>query len=264
MNHHLSEEEKRTAWVLQTAEPLYVMLSDSTRLPFAECDDTTYDDEVLVFDSQKAAQNMADALTEEGFLVHFTALPVKQRLPFFSSLFSMGVNAICLNKGADGQGFLELTRFIARPEFPRFSAEIAEQLKKDKNVKFHVENPEFHLTAIHYIQKSRNRQAQRWEDEVKELYEEMMIHYREGYYVAARLEDGGMPILKKKDGLGLQPLFTDLQEFAKFQHANTGMKLQNFIVSESGFLKFLVKDASGIVINPFGISLVLQVKRGES
>ena len=161
MNHHLSEEEKRTARVLQTAEPLYVMLSDSTRLPFAECDDTTYDDEVLVFDSQKAAQNMADALTEEGFLVHFTALPVKQRLPFFSSLFSMGVNAICLNKGADGQGFLELTRFIARPEFPRFSAEIAEQLKKDKNVKFHVENPEFHLTAIHYIQKSRNRQAQR-------------------------------------------------------------------------------------------------------
>ena len=48
MNHHLSEEEKRTARVLQTAEPLYVMLSDSTRLPFAECDDTTYDDEVLV------------------------------------------------------------------------------------------------------------------------------------------------------------------------------------------------------------------------
>lgn len=264
MNKNLSEEEKRAARILQTAEPLYVMLSDSTRLPFAECEEETYDDEVLVFDNQKAAQNMADILTEEGYLVHFVTLPIKQRLPFFSSLFSMGVNAICLNKGASGASFLELTRFITRPEFPRFSAEIGEQLKKDKNVKFHVENPEFHLTAIHYIQKSRNRQAQRWADEVKELYEEMMIHYREGYYIAARLEDGGMPILKKKDGLGLQPLFTDLQEFTKFQHANTGMKLQNFIVSERGFLKFLVKDASGIVINPFGISLVLQVKQQES
>lgn len=264
MNRNLSEEEKKEARILQTAETLYVMLSDSTRLPFVECDGETYDDEVLIFDSQDAAQGMADALTGEGYLVHYAVLPVKQRLPFFSSLFSMGVNAICLNKGTDSQSLLELTKFITRPKLPRFSAEIAEQLKKDKNVKFHVENPEFHLTAIYYIQKSRNRKAEQWEDQVKELHEEMMIHYREGYYIAARLEDGGMPLLKKKDGPGLQPLFTDLQEFAKFQRANAGMKLQNFVVSERSFLKFLVKDASGIVINPFGISLVLQVRRGEA
>ena len=41
MNYNLSEEEKRTARVLQRAEPLYVMLSDSTRLPFAECEEET-------------------------------------------------------------------------------------------------------------------------------------------------------------------------------------------------------------------------------
>ena len=261
MSGKLTEELKAAGRILQKAEPLYVIMSDSTRLPFVECDEETYDDEVLVFDSRKAAENAGNELTAKGYLVRIMTLPVKGRLQFYSSLYSIGVNAIKLNDGAENQRLIELAQLITRPELPRFSEEIAEQLKKDNTIKFHVENPEFHLTAIYYIQKIRNNQADRWKEEVKELHEEMMIHYREGYYISARLEDGGMPLLRKKDGTALQPLFTDFQEFTKFQHANAGMKLQNFIVSEKSFLKFLVKEASGIVINPFGISLVLQVKR---
>lgn len=264
MSGKLTEEQKETGRILQKADPLYVIMSDSTRLPFVECDGETYDDEALLFDSQKAAEHAVKELTEEGYLVRAMKLPVNDRLAFFSSLYSIGVNAMMLDKGTENQSLLELEQLITRPALPRFSAEIAEQLKKDPSVKFHVENPEFHLTAIYYIQKVRNRQAEKWKDEVKELYEEMMIHYREGYYISARLEDGGMPLLRKKDGTALQPLFTDLQEFTKFQRANTGMKLQNFIVSEKSFLKFLVKEASGIVINPFGISLVLQVKKSPA
>ncbi len=261
MKEHLSEELKATGRTLQKAEPLYVIMSEGTRLPFVECDKETCDDEVLVFDSRETVESAAKELAKEGYLIRIMELPVKQRLAFFSSLFPIGVNAVKLNKGSKEERLLELSVLITRPALPRFSAEIAEQLKTDHTIKFHMENPEFHLTAIYYIQKVRNKHARLWEEEVKELYEEMMIHYREGYYISARLEDGAMPLLKKKDGLALQPLFTDLQEFAKFQRANAGMKLQNFIVSEKGFLKFLTKDASGIVINPFGISLVLQVKR---
>lgn len=261
MSGKLSEELKEAGRILQKAEPLYVMMSDGTRLPFVECDSETYDDEVLLFDSREGADDAVNGLTEEGYLVRAMEMPVKQRLAFFSSLFSIGVNAVKLNKGTEKECLLELTQLLTRPALPRFSAEIAEKLKKDNTIKFQVENPEFHLTAIYYIQKVRNKQAEQWKEETKELYEEMMIHYREGYYIAARLEDGGMPLLRKKDGVALQPLFTDLQEFTKFQRANAGMKLQNFIISERNFLKFLVKEASGIVINPFGISLVLQVKR---
>ncbi len=257
-----SEELKTAGRILQKADPLYVMISDATRLPFIECDEETYDDEALLFDNQEAAQNIADSLTGKGYLVRSMEVPVNQRLAFFSSLFSMGINALLLNKGTEKSQLIELAEFISRPELPRFSSEIAEQLKKDPNIKFHVENPEFHLTAIYYIQKVRNNQAGQWKKEAEELHEEMLAHYREGYYISAKSENGSMPLLRKKDGLVLQPLFTDLQEFAKFQRANKGMKLQNFIVSEKNFLKFLVKEASGIVINPFGISLVLQVKRG--
>lgn len=261
MKEQLSEELKTAGRTLQKAEPLYVIMSESTRLPFVECDDETCDDEVLAFDSREMAESAGKELMEEGYLIRIMELPVKQRLAFFSSLFPIGVNAVKLNKGSKEERLLELFGLITRPALPRFSAEIAGQLKTDPAIKFHVENPEFHLTAIYYIQKVRNKQAALWKEEVQELYEEMMIHYREGYYISARLEDGGMPLLKKKNGLALQPLFTDLQEFAKFQRANTSMKIQNFIVSEKGFLKFLTKEASGIVINPFGISLVLQVKR---
>lgn len=261
MSERLSEELRTAGRTLREAERLYVVISDATRLPYVECDEETYDDEVLLFDDQKAAQDIVENLTGKGYLVRSMELPASQRLAFFSSLFSMGITALMLNKGTGSPRLLELTKFISRPELPRFSAEIGERLKKDPNVKFQVENPEFHLTAIYYIQKVRNRQAAQWEDEAKELHEEMLAHYREGYYISARLEDGSMPFLRKKDGLALQPLFTDLQEFAKFQRVNTGMKLQNFIVSEKNFLKFLVKEASGIVINPFGISLVLQVKK---
>lgn len=42
------------------------MISDATRLPFIECDEETYDDEALLFDNQKAAQNIADSLTGKG------------------------------------------------------------------------------------------------------------------------------------------------------------------------------------------------------
>lgn len=261
MSEKLSAELKEAGRILQKAEPLYVIMSGSTRLPYVECDEETYDDEVLFFDNQEAAESVVNDLAKEGYLVQSLMLPVNKRLAFYSSLFSIGVNAIKLNKGAQNQSLLELTQLVTRPVLPRFSAEIAKQLKKDKNIKFQVENPEFHLTAVYYIQKMRNKQANKWKEEAKELHEEMMIHYQEGYYISARLEDGGIPLLRKKDGAALQPLFTDLQEFAKFQRANTGMKLQNFIVSERDFLKFMVKDASGIIINPFGISLVLQIKR---
>lgn len=261
MSGKLTEELKAAVRILQKADPLYVIMSDSTRLPFVECDGETYDDEVLIFDSQKGAERAVSRLAAEGYLVRAVTLPAGGRLAFFSSLFSIGVNAIKLDKGEGNPRILELTQLITRPAFPRFSAETAEQLKKDKTIKFQVENPEFHLTAIYYLQKVRNQKAEQWKKEAEELYEEMMIHYREGYYISARLEDGGMPLLKRKEGTALQPLFTDLQEFAKFQRANAGMKLQNFIVSEKNFLKIMVKEASGIVINPFGISLVLRVNK---
>jgi len=92
----------------------------------------------------------------------------------------------------------------------------------------------------------------------------MMTHYREGYYIVARTKEGTTPLLKTKDGGSLQPMFSDMQEFLKFQHVNPTMKVETAVMTEAEFLKHLAKEATGVVINPLGISLLLQVNRKKS
>ena len=51
-----------------------------------------------------------------------------------------------------------------------------------------------------------------------------MAHYQRGRYITAISEDKKMPILNKDDGQVLMPIFTDVQEFLKFQNENRDMK----------------------------------------
>lgn len=255
-----TEKSKIVVQTLRETEILCTLISDSTRLPYVECDPDTCDDEILVFDSEEKAKEAAEALKESGYPVRVMNIPVKHRLGFFSNLFSMGVNAVLFQEGAETKVRLDLDKLITRPQLPGYSVEIGEQLRKGEHPQFRVENPAFHLTAIYFTQKARSREADRLEEEIKELQEEMMIHYREGYYLTAQAEDGGIPLIQIKDSGSLQPIFTDMQEFAKFQRANAGKKLRIAVASEAEFLKHVPKKATGIVVNPFGISLVLRVK----
>ena len=102
----------------------------------------------------------------------------------------MGVNAVLINKGEELQVRLDLDKVINRPDIPRFTYEIRKALDAGEKPKFRVENPEFHLTAIYFTQLSRGTKAQEHEEELKELQEEMMTHYREGYYIVARTKEG--------------------------------------------------------------------------
>ena len=74
-----------------------------------------------------------------------------------------------------------------------------------------------------------------------------------------------MPLLKMKDGGNLQPIFTDMQEFAKFQHMNQKKKMKTAVMTEGEFLRHLAPEATGVAVNPFGISLVLRINpRGKA
>lgn len=261
MNERRNEQDIKIVKALQKEENLYVILSDSTRLPFVECNSDTYDDEILIFTDREAAEREVWMLSEAGYPVRAGTIPKNQRLPFFSGLFSMGINALLLDKRTKQAHLQELREVIIRPEVPRFTEEIGEKLRKGEQQKFVIENPEFHLTAIYFTQKVRSKKAYEYVDEIKQLQEEMMAHYQEGYYISARTEEGHVPILQGKDGTNLQPIFTDMQEFVKFQQTYPGKKLKTSVVSEKDFVRLLAKEASAVVVNPFGISLVLQIKR---
>lgn len=261
MNERKNEQDIQIVQTLQRGENLCVILSDSTRLPFVVCNPDTYDDEILIFTDPGAAGKEAGMLSEAGYPVRVWKIPKNQRLPFFSGLFSMGINALLLDKGLEKAHLQELGEVVKRPALPRFTEEIGEKLRKGEKQRFVIENPEFHLTAIYFTQKVRSRRAREYADEIKQLQEEMMAHYREGYYISARTEEGHVPILQGKDGSNLQPIFTDVQEFAKFQHTHPETKLKTSVVSEQDSLRLLAKEASAVVVNPFGISLVLQIKK---
>ena len=95
-------------------------------------------------------------------------------------------------------------------------------------------------------------------EELKELQEELLAHYGKGTFVIAVREDGQLPILKQKDGTVYQPLFTDMLEFQKFAR---GEKMRTAVVPAAKIPEILINEAKGVVINPFGVNVQLQVAK---
>ena len=124
-----------------------------------------------------------------------------------------------------------------------------------------MENPELHLTALYFVQKLRAQKEPKITEELQELNEEMMAHYMRGQYIVALTENNAAPILKQKDGKVLQPIFTDIQEFMKFQSVNKNEKFKTAVVEVNKLLELIVKEAIGITVNPFGVNLVLQLSK---
>lgn len=261
MKDNKTPNKNKEMAILQKAEDLSSIICGSTRLPYVECDAETCDDQILVFETLEAAEKEAERLTAEGFRVKAGRIPEKQRLGFYANLYPLGVNAILVQDKEGNRTRLELNELINRPEMPKFTLDTRKALQNGEKPQFRVENPEFHLTALYFAQLSRGTKADQHTEELKDLQEEMMAHYKRGFYIAARTEEGGTPLLKTKDGAALQPIFTDMQEFLKFKHTNTSTKVATMVVTEAEFLKHLAKEATGVIVNPLGIGLALQVNR---
>ena len=67
--------------------------------------------------------------------------------------------------------------------------------------------------------------------------------------------------MKQKDGKTLLPIFTDVQEFQKFQMMNQNSKFGMAMVKPEKILGFLPKDAAGVLVNPIGVNLPLKIGR---
>ena len=52
----ITEEEKKVLVKLRNAEAIYVLTSDFTRMPFVECDEETFDDEVFLYFEEERSE----------------------------------------------------------------------------------------------------------------------------------------------------------------------------------------------------------------
>ncbi len=246
----MTEEKKNVLMKLRNAEAIYVLMSDFTRMPFVECDEETFDDEVFLYFHEEDAKKEAQKRGESGDKVHVAKFLKQFLLPFYTGFYPMGVNCLVVDKGTENETSVQLSELIVRNE--------KEAEKQGRPI---VENQELHLTALYFMQKMRAHGEPKLTEELRELNEEMMAHYARGKYIIGVTEKNTVPILRQKDGKVLQPIFTDVQEFMKFQSMNKNEKLKTAVIEAAKLQGLVSKEVFGIAVNPFGVNLVLQLPR---
>ena len=239
--------KQETLAALRNPGELYVVMSAATRMPFVLCDENTYDDEVLLYYRLEDAKEKAKQLAADRYQTAVAKLNDKQLLGFYTSLFTMDVNCLAVNSGTDTEIQIQLNELVAR--------EKPEEVPGSKKV---VENPALHLTALYFMQEMRRQNTTEPTPEIRELQEELLAHYQKGTYIIAIEENGQVPILKQKNGLIYQPVFTDALEVQKF---SKGKKMRLMAIPAAKIPEILVPDAKGVVINPLGVNVQLQVNR---
>ena len=73
------------------------------------------------------------------------------------------------------------------------------------------------LTALYFEQEFRKNQTIPMSDELKETYEEMLVHFSRGKYIVPTQEEHGIPILKQKEGQGLPSFIHRSSRISKVQ-----------------------------------------------
>ena len=228
---------------LQHEEAWYVIFSQSTHMPYVECDEETYDEEILVYFTEEQAREEVEKLMAEGESVQILKVENDGVLPFCVNLFFMGVNCIFVGRGTEEAVRIQLNEFVQRNE----PTEDADETTR-------IQNPALHLTALYFVQELRKQGTPELTDKLKELDEELKVHFNEGSYIVATKDDQLCQLQKEEHTF--QPLFTDYQEFWKF---NRDKDYKAAILPAENLPKILKPETKGIVINPVGVNLILNV-----
>ena len=247
MEEKTTVTKQETLQALRSPGEIYVVMSAATKMPFVDCDNETYDDQVFLYYRLDDAKEMAKKLAEEQYQTAVAKVEDNQLLGFYTNLYTMGVNCLAVNMGTDTAISVQLSELVRRKS--------PEELPKGQKL---IENPALHLTAMYFMQELRRRKGAELTEELRELQEELLAHYKDGTYILAVQEDGQVPVLKQKDGAVYQPVFTDAVEFRKFARDK---KMRSLVVPAAKIPEILVPEARGVAINPFGVNVQLQVAR---
>ena len=231
---------------LTNAEELYAMMSLCTKSPYVVCHEETFDDEAMLFFKEEQAKETAKELMDQMIPVSLAKLNKTQMLPFFTNLYSMGVNALRIKDEEDV--CIQLNELVKR----RDPSQLPEGMKW-------IENPSLHLTMLYYAQELRrpaNKRNQAWMDE---LQEEINAHFQKGEFLfAIQKEEQGTPLMRADDGNVFQPAFTDILEFQKFNRED---KFRPVVVEASKIAMVLSPESTGVILNPLGVNVPMSVSR---
>ena len=246
MNDYVNTEKQEIIQHLRSAQELYVIISMCTGSPYVVCDQETFDDEILIFLGEADAQKEAKKLTEAGIPVNIAKLENRQLLLFYTSLYTMGINALMVRTQGTGC-LIQLAEFVKRNK--------QEQLPDGK---VWVENPSLHLTALYYMQELRRKPGQESNPQIKEWQDEIANDFNKGSFILPVQKEGsGIAVIKLNEEV-FQAIFTDILEFQKF---NREGRLRPIVVNAHKIPQIMAPEAKGVVVNPLGVRMPLQIKR---
>ncbi len=231
--------------MLRYAKELYVIMSDYTRMPYVYCAPNTYEDEVFLYFREEDARFAAKKMDDSGEPIYLSKIEERSRLYFFTALYTMGIDALLVDRWLQTETFLKLSDLVTRPK--------TEDLPPGK---LRIENPQLHLTSMYFLQEYRKNPGRRMTKELLELNEEMMAHFHKGRYLVAAQGRQGLAILRQNSGHIYQLLFTDFQEFHKF---NADGEYRMAVLEGGDIAEQLPPESSGVVLNPSGINLLLDI-----
>ena len=127
--------------LLETKE-IYTAFARATNLPYVVCDPESFNDQVYVFKKEEDVKSYVKQQAELGNGLMGVRTFKQQYLNFFSSLVSLGVNAIVYCD--EGEMELELDEIVKQPDYS--------QIPKEQRP---LMNPQLQLTAIYFLQELR-------------------------------------------------------------------------------------------------------------
>lgn len=227
---------------LRNSEEIFVLFSRATRLPYVHCDEESYNDQVYIFRKEEDARKAVGRYQEEKIPVQIMKVEKDKFLNFYSSLYFQGINAMIIDQG-ENQIEILLEELVTPPDY-----------SKIPEGQIRVDNPQFQLTAMYLMQLLRREPGVRPTKEMQELEEELIANMRRGTYIVPLQEDKKVPLMKLKEDVLVQPVFTDIHEFNKF---GGSAKFRGAVVPYEKIPEAVAEQAKGIVINPLSVHVVI-------
>lgn len=166
----------------------------------------------------------------------------------YGLLFSIGVNSVIWNNGAD-EIEIDLEKIVRKPD-----------LSQMEPAKRPLINPTLQLSGIYFMQELRRPVEKEEHKNLRALEEELIANLKKSHFLVAMERDEenpkkiNIPYLKNKEGQILQPVFSDVMEFEKFAK---GKKLRLAKIPFDKLPEILINQAEAMVFNPMGFNLIL-------
>ena len=170
---------------LKEGEDLYVLMSGCTRNPYVECDPETFDDYVIILLDAGMARAELERLHKARIPVSMARMVQKQRMVFYTSLYTMGVNAM-LVKEREGSTLIQVADVVKRMD-----------PSQQKEGTVWIENPQLHLTSLYFMQRMRSGGKMEMTEELAQLQEEMSVNFGRGNFLVPLQKEGkGIPLIR--------------------------------------------------------------------